>query len=273
MRFILITLAVSVFLNSHFALATVFLNSQSQDPRQDMTGTNMPWSSIGRLIVPSFEGDDQSFCTGTLVGKRLVLTAAHCVINNHRFDPARNTLRTNIVFQPNFQNGVSSDSANVVNITVGTMDVYSDEANDWAVLVLDKDLGTKYGTMDVESMNSRALPMTVQTAGYSHDYKNGLTAGKILDCQILGTAQGFFKDRGDTSTVFQSNCSGTEGASGSPLFHQIESKYVIAVIFSANPTLGDVPLEVTSYSLETANINSTSDLLIQAVQTARQKYE
>src|SRR6476659_7595437 len=45
-------------------------NVFATDDRQDLTEAEAPWTGIGRI---------DTGCTAALIGKRLVLTAAHCV--------------------------------------------------------------------------------------------------------------------------------------------------------------------------------------------------
>jgi protease YdgD len=50
------------------------------DHRVAIESNAWPWSSIGRINVILSMGE-RSSCTGTLIGSRLVLTAAHCLYN------------------------------------------------------------------------------------------------------------------------------------------------------------------------------------------------
>jgi protease YdgD len=106
------------------------------DDRLSITSTAMPWSTIGRVSTA---------CTGTLVGKRLMLTAAHCV-----FDAKTQEVSKNFTyFYPNVINGTALVSSWMRRVWYGTKTPDSARAKDWALVELKEPLGEKYGWMAV----------------------------------------------------------------------------------------------------------------------------
>jgi V8-like Glu-specific endopeptidase len=51
----------------------------ADDPRGRLDPDKLPWRAVGKLQVASL--NIRQFCTATLVGPSMVLTAAHCAFN------------------------------------------------------------------------------------------------------------------------------------------------------------------------------------------------
>lgn len=198
------------------------------DRRLLITRGTYPWSAIGRVEQYDDRGGVKGWCTGTLIGRKVVVTNAHCVI-----DSRTNQLTSNeIVFRPNLIRGESSDRAKAVAIEYGTNFADGRTADDWALIELDQPLGDYYGEMGwlvpaierpevIESWRKQ-----LYLVGYSADFpqntpghNRGETAGIHYNCSIVGL---------DEENRLLHDCDTNSGASGGTLLARLKSdKYVI----------------------------------------------
>jgi protease YdgD len=192
------------------------------DDRILMTSNKYPWSTIGR--VQGTTTDAKSYhCTGTLIYDNLVLTNSHCVI-----DAETGVLSREIKFLPNFINGRvrnPRDIASVEEVVYGTdfKNGNQDNAKDWAILVLDKPLGRKYGYLGWKSIPSNILVRNQNAfffVGYSGDFPKfnpGMIAGFEKGCSIVAEEAG----------LLLHDCDTAGGSSGGPIIATIGSQYYI----------------------------------------------
>ncbi|MDX2254982.1 MAG: trypsin-like peptidase domain-containing protein [Pseudanabaenaceae cyanobacterium bins.39] len=203
-----------------------------EDQRLPMTSRAYPWSTVGKIVMITKDGKEAS-CTGTLIGKSLVLTNAHCVYD-------RKVLFPKIFFLPNLVNGrlrTKNDVAVVTKVWSGTNDPATYAADDWAILQINQPLGEKYGFLRWRSVPLALLQRyqkRLSVAGYSGDYPDpksfqelsagrGYTAGVHLNCSVLGEREG----------MLVHDCDTNPGASGSALISRIDGVYQIVGLHAA----------------------------------------
>ncbi|MEM9905882.1 MAG: trypsin-like peptidase domain-containing protein [Cyanobacteria bacterium P01_D01_bin.44] len=204
------------------------------DERTAVLSTSYPWSAVGRIFGVTPE-DDTYICTGTLIGTDIVLTNAHCVI-----DPNTGELAQQVEFQPNLIEGTVSDAADIaygVDVLYGTD--FSDvegppHPDDWALILLDRPLGEKYGIIAMQPFDTAELaasPFEASLAmvGYSADYPEtgpGETASAHVNCSITE----------EQDDVVYHLCDTFGGASGGPILAVIEDEIGIVALNSAQLT-------------------------------------
>jgi protease YdgD len=156
-----------------------------------------PWRFMGVL---RFQGG--SMCSATLVGRNVVVTAAHCLYGGSGRLDAR----------ARFTNASGEHSARVTDYLVDTGYNYvrfgsTEEISglDWALLRLDRPLGDTLGYATVRSLTgANARQANLMQAGYAWDTGEHLAAN--LSCRIVDVRS----DR-----TFAHECDTTRGDSGS----------------------------------------------------------
>lgn len=203
---LLILMAPSAYANQ-VGIKSVF----GDDDRSALKSHQYPYSAIVRL-----ENSEGGHCSGSLIGRDLVLTNSHCLIT------ASGSKRSGIRAQIHGLAGFSP-SVRVIDYELGTEDYSNEPHNDWALARLERPIGDVVGVFGLAPTATSGDGFNL--VGFSGDFKGGKTAGVHENCRLLGMKPSY--------QVMMHDCDMTRGASGSAIWKKSGQQVLIYALNSA----------------------------------------
>ncbi|EEP78765.1 predicted protein [Uncinocarpus reesii 1704] len=192
------------------------------DRDQILSLRTYPWNTIGRVSFKRFKGDKGGWCTGTLVGKDLVLTASHCF-------PWGYSDGSWMQFAPGFGNATEPFGASFISRCRGVKNTFNVTGIDYVVCHLCQPLGEKLGWMGTRWWNDESVYMSRSwsSSGYPIDSFHGQAQMFIPSINLFE-----IEYHGDLGVELESHTFASAGWSGGPMWGYIDGQATIVGVCS-----------------------------------------
>ncbi|KAJ9355375.1 hypothetical protein DTO027B9_4132 [Paecilomyces variotii] len=180
--------------------------------RDRVLNTNSyPWSTIGRLVFKKYEGDLGGWCTASLIGRNMILTASHCYPWGYR---SGRWMR----FIPAYTNGSEPYGGSYVTKCRGVKNTFNVTGIDYIVCQLCDPLGDKAGWMGTQWWDDSGeyMKRSWRSSGYPSDSFRG--RAQMLVSSINLTDVDLHADKGKE---LESRIFASPGWSGGPMWEFI----------------------------------------------------
>ncbi|TLD11892.1 hypothetical protein PspLS_11234 [Pyricularia sp. CBS 133598] len=206
------------------------------DDRVEEKRLAYPFSAMGQVNILNHDGR-RSRCSGALVGPRLVATARHCLNDDGKGA---------YTFHPAFHTVDRLSNATVTHvISIAHPDrkalTNCDYVDDWAIMVLDKDLSETSGYIGAREFDDDVLNHeSLHNYGYPGDLRSGVPYSQWGFTAMLDHQNDLACSK-DRQTPMSHQADTASGQSGGPIFTAGEHEdgvYLMGINVAVDPNRG-----------------------------------
>jgi len=186
-------------------------------------------SAIG--MVETSQGQ---VCTGVLVGKNMAITAGHCLLKDGVVQD-----KIHFRYHSHFHYGATVGEWSAVKRLITPSDLAPATKSDWAILILEKNLGDTYGTLPLRAYSARDdHKALLRVPGYDVTHEIAKNYGiSLLWNKTRGHVKGL-----DGSGLLYHDAPTARGVSGAPLLMEENGALVMIGITVAERREGRCPV-------------------------------